>query len=145
MRGTSARSCACVRACVRVHVHARSIDSLLHGAYARGDAYAGRRTPKRAKLLPVLPTRGVAPPRTEMDSGSKDRGIRGDRGIAGTAMGKGEADVCVSPRGEEGRGGGRGERGGGGEETLRASNGERTGVGCPHEGEIKRRKRGRWN
>jgi len=39
-----------------------------------------------------------------MDSGSKERGIRGDRGIAGPAMGKGEADVCVSARREEGRG-----------------------------------------
>lgn len=37
------------------HTHIRPIDSLLHTEHARRDACAGRRTPKRAKLLlPVL-------------------------------------------------------------------------------------------
>lgn len=48
------RACACKCMCKRTYTHIRPIDSLLRTEHARKDAYAGRRTPKRAKLLLLL-------------------------------------------------------------------------------------------
>lgn len=70
-----------------------------------------------------------------MDSGSKEREIRGDGGIGRTGGQEEREGVCVSPRREERRGTRRGGR---------ASDGE-NGRWLRGRREIKRRKRGRWN
>lgn len=70
-------------------IYVRSILILSYTGHAVRDVYAGRRMPK---LLPVAA--GVVA-RTEMDSGSKEREIRG--GNVGEGERMEEEGVCVSP------------------------------------------------